>query len=190
MQKIVMLRKVSGEHHIFVPVKSLDANGPVPKSLVVTYFLKQLSFWKAIEGFGYLLAVTKLKSIDNGKIDGMSKVVDFSVAFQCRTFLPVEGEVLVGVVRMVLTTGVFMKCGPANFIYLSVIKMPNYHYVPGEKPHFLSNDLSRIEKDVVVRFKVFATRWNQQRREIDIIASLEGDGLGPVSLAGTEGVHL
>ncbi|KAK2972939.1 hypothetical protein RJ640_021996 [Escallonia rubra] len=177
-----------------IPASNLDKNGMVAPSLIVTCLLKHMLHWKAMARYGYFLAVTKLKSIGDGDFEELSGFVLFPVAFNCRTFLPVDGEVMLGVVYKIRRPGAFLKCGPMNYIYLSAQKMPDYHYVDGEKPHFLDDNLSRIEDGVVIRFVVFCKRWGNQvqdiGREFMILASLEGDSLGPISLPGTDGLEL
>ena len=73
----------------------------------------------------------------------------FPVVFSGIT-LKMFREILQGVVHKVLKHGVFLKCGPAQNIYLSHIKMPDYHYMPGENSIFMNDKHSKIEKDVVI----------------------------------------
>uniref|UniRef100_A0A5B7BQD2 DNA-directed RNA polymerase subunit n=1 Tax=Davidia involucrata TaxID=16924 RepID=A0A5B7BQD2_DAVIN len=180
--------------HVMIPAKNLDRNGLVPRSSIVSCLLKDLLIWKATEEYGYFLTVTKLKSIGNQEFEESSRDIICPVAFFCRTFLPVNGEIMLGVVHTVHRHGVFLKCGPMKYIFLSARKMPNYYYVDGKNPLFLSNDLSRIEYDVVIRFMVFGVRWTKKKWEIErefmILASLEGDCLGPISLPGSNGMDL
>ncbi|CAK9148321.1 unnamed protein product [Ilex paraguariensis] len=189
-----MLCEVECCYPVVIPAKSLDRSGLVPQSTIVTCLLKQLLNCKAAEECGYFLAVTNLKSIDNGKFNDSDKYLLFLVTFCCRTFLPVNGEVMLGVVQSIHRRGVFLKCGPMKYVYLSARKMPNYYYVDGKNPYFISDDLSRIENDVVIRFMVFGVRWttkNQQvEREFMILATLEGDRLGPISLPGSDELGL
>ncbi|OIS98857.1 dna-directed rna polymerase v subunit 7 [Nicotiana attenuata] len=78
----------------------------------------------------------------------------------------------------------------STFVNLNVRKMPNHNYVSGEKPFFLCDDHARIENEVAVRFMVFAVRWNDDRRNFDVLASITGDSLGPISLNGLDGLEL
>ncbi|XP_071690923.1 DNA-directed RNA polymerase IV subunit 7-like [Rutidosis leptorrhynchoides] len=185
-----MLHDIECLQHVIIPTKDLDANGMVPTRSVVTNLLKQLSMYKAIEEFGYFLGVTKLKTIDNGRKLDSTKYIDFLVAFNCRTLLPVEGEVMIGVVHTISRFGVFLKSGPMNIVYLAPRKMPNYYFVDEGKPLFMSNDLSRIEKGVLIRFVVFATKWIQRTRDVRVLASIDGESLGPVATAGLDGFEL
>lgn len=184
---------------VIVPVQNLQKGGHIPKSLVMMRLLYQLSVVKATAEIGYFLAVTKLKSIEK---DGSGTVccecqsshhLIFRVTFCCRTFMPQKGEVMVGTVYRVLRRGVMIKCGPMNLVYLSSQLMPTYQYVEEEDPFYLSNDLSRIQKDVFIRFMVFAFRWNDgdsTRRQFEILATIQGDCLGPISLAGSDEMEL
>ncbi|KAK4478160.1 hypothetical protein RD792_017442 [Penstemon davidsonii] len=138
--------------------------------------------------YGYLLAVTKLISIGHG-LKASRCCTCFPVEFRCRTFIPVDGEIFTGVVKRVLERGIFLKSGPMNIVYLPSVKMPNYNYVSeeNEKPVFMRDDLSKIGIGVVVRFVVFAVKWTEDRlREFRVLASIDGDGLGPVSLNGLD----
>ncbi|KAF5816652.1 putative nucleic acid-binding protein [Helianthus annuus] len=185
-----MLLEVECLHEVVIPTKDIDTNGMVPARLVVTNLLKKLTAYKALDGDGYILGVTKLKTICKGKRHESTKCFSFLVAFICRTLLPMKGEVMFGIVHRVLRTGVFLKSGPMELVYLSAQKMPNYHLVDEGNPLFLSNDLSRIEEGVVIRFVVLATRWRQMNCDISVLASIEGDSLGPVATAGLDGFEL
>ena len=68
--------------------------------------------------------------------------------------------------------------------------MSNYYYVPGVKPVFLSNEVSKIQKDVVVGFLVLAVRWINASRDFEMLASVDADSLGPVSLPGSDELDL
>ena len=105
----------------------------------------------------------------------------FPVIFNAITFKIFKGEILEGVVHKVLKNGVFMRCGPIENVFLSNSKMPNYRYVPGENPCFMSDKMSKIGKDVTVRFVVIATKWLEDDTEFLALVSLEGDYLGPVT---------
>ncbi|KAI8561207.1 hypothetical protein RHMOL_Rhmol04G0320100 [Rhododendron molle] len=59
--------------------------------------------------------------------------------------------------------------------------MSDYKYVPGENPIFMNDKLSKIEKDVVVRFIVIGTKYIEVEREFQAVVRLECDFLGPVS---------
>nr|XP_004247645.1 DNA-directed RNA polymerase V subunit 7-like [Solanum lycopersicum] len=177
--------------YVVVPMEDIKKSGELPGNIIIRRLFSQLTFLRATEDCGYFLKVTKVKSVGNGKLLDSSKYIMFPVTFHSLTFLPKIGEVLVGIVVEVCRHGVFLKCGPMNSIYLSVRKMPNYNYVPGENPFFICNDQSRIENEVAVRFVVYAMRWSRTLvRKFDVLASIEGDCLGPVSLNGFDGLEL
>ncbi|CAN4120449.1 unnamed protein product [Withania somnifera] len=175
---------------VAVPVEDIKESGECPGNIVVRSLFKQLTCLKATEHCGYFLKITEVKRVDNGKLLNSSKHISFPVTFCSLNFLPKIGEVLDGIVIDVSRRGVFLKCGPMNSIYLSVQKMPKYNYVSSENPFFLCDDQSRIENEVAVRFKVFAMRWSETYRKFDVLASIEGDSLGPISLNGFDGLEL
>ncbi|OMO95558.1 hypothetical protein COLO4_15784 [Corchorus olitorius] len=181
-----MFSEVELQREVKVHVGNLEKNGRVSQRSIVVRLLEDLFNEKASEVHGYFLSVTSLKSIGKGNVvDELGNIV-FPVVFTCRTFKPSKGEVLQGVVRCICRGGVFLRCGPVRTIYLSAWKMPNYHYVPGEKPVFLSDELSKIDKDVVVCFLVLAVRWINTSREFQMLASLDANSLGPISLPGSD----
>ncbi|KAK3009180.1 hypothetical protein RJ639_013520 [Escallonia herrerae] len=186
-----MLHEAECYYHVPIPAKDIDKNGKVALSSVATCLLKCVLELKADERCGYFLAVTKLKSI--GKGYEFSGSCYFRVDFNCRTFLPVDGEIMVGVVYAIRRSGAYLKCGPMNYVYLPARKMPGFHLVDGKNPHFLADNLSRIKNGVMIRCKVFAARWIEKIRHIErefiILASLEGDGLGPISMPGYDKMH-
>ncbi|KAL6189523.1 hypothetical protein ACLB2K_040911 [Fragaria x ananassa] len=170
---------------VVVLAEKLDKDSPFSsKSVITTQLLKDLLKEKASKDHGYFLKVTALKKVGTGQILDHSRKMLFHVAFSCRTFIPLQGEILEGVVYKVHNLGVFIRCGPLNYAYLSARKMPNCHYVAGTKPFFLKGDLTKIEKKVVVRFRVLHARWTAKSREIRnefvVLGSMVGDSLGPV----------
>ncbi|ONI26518.1 hypothetical protein PRUPE_1G030200 [Prunus persica] len=183
--EVELLREVA------VLAENLDRDKLVSSRFIVTRLLEGLLSEKADEDLGYFLAVTGIKRIGKGEVVHNSGDVFFPVVFNCRMFLPRKGEILEGVVDHVHRLGVFLRCGPVKYVFLSARKMPNYRYVVGEKPVFLHDDLARIEKDVVVRFEVFGVRWMRREditKEFMMLATLQGDLLGPVT--GPDGLDL
>ncbi|XVF38351.1 hypothetical protein REPUB_Repub20aG0093900 [Reevesia pubescens] len=185
-----MFFEVELQRDVKVHVRNLNRNGLVSRRSILACLLKDLFKEKACEDHGYFLAVTSLKRICKGDIMDESGIMVFTVVFTCRTFKPLKGEVLQGVVRKISQHGVFLRCGPVRNAFLSAWKMSNYHYVPGAKPVFLSHELSKIEKDVVVCFLVLAVRWVNASRDFEMLASVDADSLGPVSLPGSDELDL
>lgn len=197
-----MFSEVELLRDVTVDAENLKRNSLVthPQSVIATRLLEDLLSEKASKDHGYFLAVTGLKKIGKGKVVEESGVVFFPVVFNCRTFLPYEGEILQGIVHRVFRHGVFLRCGPIKYAYLSARKMPGYRYVgfqkvPGQKyghdrkPLFVSNEFAKIENGVVVCFMVLAVRWFENwgniKNEFGMLATLEGDSLGPISLSGS-----
>ncbi|XVF62970.1 hypothetical protein PTKIN_Ptkin09bG0051400 [Pterospermum kingtungense] len=185
-----MFIEVELQRNVKVHARNLNKNGMVSRRSILVCLLKDLFKEKASEDHGYFLAVTSLKSIGKGDIMDESGNMVFTVVFTCRTFKPIKGEVLQGVARHISQGGVFLRCGPIRNAFLSAWKMSNYHYVPGAKPAFLSNELSKIQKGVVVCFLVLAVRWINASRDFQMLASVDADSLGPVSLPGSDELDL
>ncbi|CAK7327187.1 unnamed protein product [Dovyalis caffra] len=169
--------------------EKLDRNGSVSQRSIITQLLKELLSTKASKDHGYFLAVTNLKSIGKGEVMNKTGDVLFCVVFNCRTFMPMKGEILLGVVHRTFRHGVLLRCGPVKYIFLSARKMPNYQYISEQNPAFLNDELARIENNVVVRFSVLDVRWIEKmwdmRRDFMMLASLVGDSLGPISSCGS-----
>ncbi|XP_050208831.1 DNA-directed RNA polymerase V subunit 7 [Mercurialis annua] len=175
-----MYLKVQLPWNVIIPANQLDAKGIMLQRSIVVRLLEDFATKKATEDLGYYTAVSTLERIGEGKVREHTGDVLFPVTFKAITFKIFRGEVLEGVVHKVLKHGVFLRCGPIESIYLSCLKMPDYHYVPGENPVFLNDKTSKIEKGVVVRFIVIGTKWLEAERDFQALVSLEGDYLGPV----------
>ena len=176
-----MFLKVQLPWNVIIPAENLDAKGLMLQRSIIVSLMNDFATRKATKDLGYFLAVTTLESIGEGRVRQQTGDVLFPVVFSGMTFKLNRGEILEGVVHKVLKHGVFLRCGPVENIYLSCLKMPDYRYVPGENPVFLNDKLSKIEKDVVVRFIVIGTKWMEVEREFQALVSLEGDYLGPMS---------
>ncbi|KAF3456867.1 hypothetical protein FNV43_RR01521 [Rhamnella rubrinervis] len=167
---------------------------PISQQSIITRLLEDLLREKASKDYGYFLAVTSLKRIGKGEVVDESGDVFFPIVFNCRTFLPLRGEILQGVVHQIFRLGVLLRCGPIKYAFLSARKMPGYKYVPGENPLFFSNELGKIETDVVVSFMVLDVRWIEKRGDIKMefmmLASVDGDSLGPITLSGSDELDL
>ncbi|RAL38393.1 hypothetical protein DM860_002371 [Cuscuta australis] len=194
-----MIKEFGCEDLVAFPLDVVaKTGGQIRTSAVVIQVLQNLRRTGAHELCGYFLSVTKFISIGTLKLLPLSKIVIIPVKYNFRSFLPTPGEKLVGIVRRVFPTAVLLSCGPMNVIYLHQLKMPGYKYVGGdaEKPAmFQRDDLTRIEKDAAVRFKVLDARWSDVgggllKREFKILASIEGDAgdsLGPVAVVESDG---
>ncbi|EXB38410.1 DNA-directed RNA polymerase II subunit [Morus notabilis] len=197
-----MFSEVELIRDVTVDAENIKSDGLVsrPQSFIMTRLLEDLVREKASKDHGYFLAVTSLKKIGKMKAVEESGDVFFPVVFNCRTFLPYEGEILQGIVHCIYRHGVFLRCGPIKYAYLSARKMPGYQYVYGQKmacqkcghdrkPLFVSNEFAKIENGVVVCFMVLGVRWFENwgnvKNEFGVLATLEGDSLGPISLSGS-----
>ncbi|KAL3728377.1 hypothetical protein ACJRO7_033030 [Eucalyptus globulus] len=176
-----MFLKVQLPWNVIISAEDLDAKGLMLQRSITIRLLDDFACKKATKDLGYFCAVTTLDSIGEGKVRQYSGDVLFPVVFSGITFKLLRGEILDGVVHKVFKHGVLLRCGPVDNVYLSNQKMPDYKYVPGENPVFLNDKLSKISKDVTVRFMVIGTKWLEVEREFRVLVSLEGDFLGPIS---------
>ncbi|KAK7285234.1 hypothetical protein RJT34_19998 [Clitoria ternatea] len=178
---ITMFLKVQLPWNVIIAAEDLKPESLMLQRAIVICLLRDFAVKKATKDLGYFLAVTTLEKIGEGKVRQHTGDVLFPVVFNAVTFRIFKGEISEGVVHKVLKHGVFMRCGPIENVYLSNTKMPDYHYVPGENACFMNEKLSKIGKDVKVRFVVIGTKWMEADREFQALVSLEGDYLGPIS---------
>ncbi|GAA0175072.1 hypothetical protein LIER_28325 [Lithospermum erythrorhizon] len=76
-----------------------------------------------------------------------------------------------------------------SFKSLSELNKPNLS--PEEEYQvLLNNDRSRIQIGVAIRFVILAARWAETEGEYGVLASLVGDSLGPIALAGNDGLDI
>ncbi|OIV93299.1 hypothetical protein TanjilG_13126 [Lupinus angustifolius] len=176
-----MFLKVQLPWNVIIAAENLQPESLMLQRSIVVRLLSDFAIKKATKDLGYYLAVTTLETIGEGKVRLHTGDVLFPVVFNAITFKILKGEILEGVVHKVLKHGVFMRCGPIENVYLSNLKMPGYHYVPGENPCFMNEKMSKVGKDVRVRFVVIGTKWMEAEREFQALVSLEGDYLGLIS---------
>lgn len=176
-----MFLKVQLHWNVIIAAENLQPEGLMLHRAIIVRLLSDFAVKKATKDLGYFLAVTTLEKIGEGKVRQHTGDVLFPVVFNVITFKFFKGEILEGVVHKVLKHGVFMRCGPIENVYLSNLKMPDYRYVPGENACFMNDKMSKIGKDVTVRFSVIGTKWMEAEREFQALVSLEGDYLGPIS---------
>ncbi|KAJ6816121.1 DNA-directed RNA polymerase V subunit 7 [Iris pallida] len=179
IKKMVFL-EVELPWNVLLPPDQLNTQGLLLHKAIILRLLQDIASRKAAKEHGYYIAVTSLNKIGEGKIRDLTGDVLFPVTFKCLTQKPCKGEILVGKVDKILMHGVFLKSGPYDNIFLSDKKMGDYSYMSGENPMFVNDDQSKLEKDVMVRFKVLGFRWIEFDRGFQMLATLAGDFLGPL----------
>ncbi|CAH2079172.1 unnamed protein product [Thlaspi arvense] len=200
-----MFSEVEMTRDVAICSKDLKSQSP-PHHQILSRLLEDLMCESASKEHGFHLGITAVKSIGNNKNKNdddhhQKQVLTFPVSFTCRTFMPVEGDVLQGVVYKVYSNGAFIRPGPLRHAYLPAVKMPAYRYFPAgseeEKACFRREDLTKIAAGVVVRFKVLAVRFVESRphekgNDVHVLVTLEDDDdtLGPISLAGPDDPYM
>ncbi|KAG8370336.1 hypothetical protein BUALT_Bualt14G0106200 [Buddleja alternifolia] len=167
--------------NVVIPAENMNAKGLMLQKAIITRLMTDFAAKKASKDLGFYLAVTTVGSIGEGKVRQHSGDVLFPVDFSCITFKMLPGEVLEGIVHKILKHGIFLKCGPAEKVYLSHQKMDDYQFVPGENPYFMNGKSSKIEKGVVVRFVVIGEKFMEAEKDFQAVVSLEGDYLGAIA---------
>ncbi|KAG7626248.1 DNA-directed RNA polymerase IV subunit 7 [Arabidopsis thaliana] len=173
-----MFIKVKLPWDVTIPAEDMDTGLMLQRAIVIR-LLEAFSKEKATKDFGYLITPTILENIGEGKIKEQTGEIQFPVVFNGICFKMFKGEIVHGVVHKVHKTGVFLKSGPYEIIYLSHMKMPGYEFIPGENPFFMNQYMSRIQIGARVRFVVLDTEWREAEKDFMALASIDGDNLGP-----------
>lgn len=171
--------KVKLPWNVMIPAEDMDMKGLLQRSILIR-LLDDFASKKATKDLGYLVALKDLEEIGEGRIRENNGEVVFPVVFTGVTFKIFKEEILNGVVHKVFKSGVLLRSGPCETVYLSNLKMPGYEYIPGEDPVFVNQNLSRIQIGSTVRFVVLAVDWREAEKDFIVLASLVGDYLGPV----------
>ncbi|CAA7012825.1 unnamed protein product [Microthlaspi erraticum] len=172
-----MFIKVKLPWNVTVPAEDMDMKGQLQRSILIR-LLDAFASKKATKDLGYFVALKDLEEIGEGKIRENTGEVVFPVVFNGITFKIFTGEILNGVVHKVFKSGVLLRSGPCETVYLSNLKMPGYDYIHGEEPIFVNQNLSRIEIGSSVRFVVLAVDYREAEKDFIVLASLVGDFLG------------
>ncbi|KAL6522716.1 hypothetical protein OROHE_016563 [Orobanche hederae] len=166
--------------NVILPAENLTINGLMLQKAIITRLMADFAAKKASKELGFFLAVNTVVNIGEGKVRQQSGDVLFPVDFSCITFKMLSEEVLEGTVHKILKHGVFLRCGPAENVFLSHKMMEDYEYMPGENPYFMNVKSSKIEKGMVVRFLVIGVKFMEAEKDFHAVGSLQGDYLGPV----------
>ncbi|KAJ4887155.1 DNA-directed RNA polymerase IV subunit 7 [Raphanus sativus] len=174
-----MFIKVKLPWNVIIPAEAMDPNGHMIQTAVLTRLLDAFASKKATKDVGYFIALKSLEEIGEGRIRETTGEIVFPVVFSGITFKMFKGEIVRGVVHKVHKSGVFLRCGPCENVYLSHYKMPGYDYVGQGNPLFVNENMSRIQIGSTVRFVVLDIQWKEAEKEFIALASLEGINLGP-----------
>ncbi|XP_050373210.1 DNA-directed RNA polymerase V subunit 7-like [Argentina anserina] len=170
-----MYLKVKLCWNVVIPPKSLQIDGVKFQTELSRRLLNAFSEERATKDLGYLLAVTTVESIGDGKVRPGTGEVKYPVVFNCITFKLFPGEIIHAVVCKVMWHGVCLRCGPVENLFLSANRIPDYQYIPRDDDSMFLNPAksqSRIRKDVTIRCIVIATRWSDADREFRVLVDL------------------
>ncbi|KAF8088974.1 hypothetical protein N665_0522s0003 [Sinapis alba] len=174
-----MFIKVKLPWNVMIPAEAMDPNGLMIQRAVLIRLLDAFASKKATKDLGYFIALKNLEEVGEGRIRETTGEIVFPVVFSGITFKMFKGEIVHGVVHKVHKSGVFLRCGPCENVYLSQYKMPGYDYVAQGNPLFMNHDMSRIQIGSTVRVIVLDIQWKEAEKEFIALASLEGNNLGP-----------
>ncbi|XP_022777226.1 DNA-directed RNA polymerase V subunit 7-like [Durio zibethinus] len=118
-----MFLKVKLTWNVVGPAKGLYAKGLMLQRSIATSLVDDFAEKGATEDIGYLMAVKPWRAMERVKfrIKGMWFSLWFSLESPSKYLVE----------RL-------WRTGPVDNIHLSGLKMPNYHYTPGENPAFAS----------------------------------------------------
>ncbi|PKU68082.1 DNA-directed RNA polymerase II subunit RPB7 [Dendrobium catenatum] len=166
---------------VVIPFSMLTFASLPSRKVILLNLLKQIYGRKASENHGHYIAVMNLNAISELQINEVTGDAFVPVYFNCATVKPYIGEILIGTVTTILESGIFLKSGPMDNIYLSKTMMGGYENSLSEEPMFLKmNGLSYMKKGTKVRFRVFDIKWIKSLKVFNVTATILGDYLGPL----------
>lgn len=175
-----MFLKLQLTWNVIIPPKNLKRDGSLPIEAIASSISNQFADRKTSIDLGYVVAAPTLNKTGEGKINFFTGDILFPVTFSCITFKMAPGEVFQGTAQSIVPLGVFLRCGPADKIYLPHTKMPDYKYVHEDEP-FFRNKTSIIKMGAVLRFVVANVSYIEAENEIRVVVSIDEDGLGVVN---------
>lgn len=108
--------------------------------------------------YGYIISITQLMEIGNGKIDDTIGFATVPVKFKAVVCKPVKNEVVDAVVDEVTKLGFFAKVGAVN-IFVSKHSIPPTMKFETNGSLYTDDQGSRIVKNGEVRLRIVKTRF-------------------------------
>lgn len=144
---------------------------------------------KSVEGscsgrYGFVVTVTDIHSVGDGKIREGAGLAIFPVDFNAIVFRPFKGEVFDAVVTQVNKLGFFAQVGPLSVFVSKHLIPADMSFDAQSNPAAYVSQVSdeqpqRIKKDVEVRLRIIATRIDAT--EIFAIGTIKDEYLGLIS---------
>eukprot|EP01024_Parvocaulis_polyphysoides_P004786 TRINITY_DN11190_c0_g2_i3.p2 TRINITY_DN11190_c0_g2~~TRINITY_DN11190_c0_g2_i3.p2 ORF type:complete len:176 (+),score=8.17 TRINITY_DN11190_c0_g2_i3:58-585(+) len=130
--------------------------------------------------YGFIVCVSSLKSIGQGKIRMDSTgYATFNIEYECIVFRPYRGEVVDTIVTSVTQMGFFAECGPCTIFVSSALIPDDFNYQSTDIPMFLSGDEEvRIQQGSEVRLRIIGVK--AESHEMFCIGTIKDDYLGVI----------
>uniref|UniRef100_A0A7S4B3S9 DNA-directed RNA polymerase II subunit RPB7 n=1 Tax=Chrysotila carterae TaxID=13221 RepID=A0A7S4B3S9_CHRCT len=131
--------------------------------------------------YGFVICVTQVTSIGDGRIREGAGVVTFQLKFTAIVFRPFKGEVLDAVVTTVNKMGFFAEVGPLQ-VFVSKHQTPTDMVFDAQSnpvsyvQHNIDEQPVRVTKDSEVRLRVIGTHFDAS--EIRAIGTIKENYLG------------
>lgn len=131
--------------------------------------------------YGFIIAVTGIDSIGDGKIQPGQGFVVYPVKYKAIVFRPMKGEVLDAVVSQVNKVGIFVTIGPMNgFVSRHAIPADMEFDPASNPPCYRSTDEDvSIEQEDELRVRIVGLRV--EAKDIFAICTIMDDYLGLVA---------
>ncbi|GLJ37080.1 hypothetical protein SUGI_0751470 [Cryptomeria japonica] len=132
--------------------------------------------------YGYVVAVTRVKTIGDGLIRCGDVHVTFPVKFECIICRPFKNEIFEARVSRVIANGFFAEAGPLQF-FVSVFCMPPRRFElercdDGQFQFVDGHASEKIVPGTEVRISVMGIRFDVT--EVSCVATMCGDFLGVI----------
>jgi len=132
--------------------------------------------------YGYIVCVTEVEEIGDGRIRDDIPEVSFPVEFRAIVFRPFKNEVLDGVVTQMDQFGIFVEVGPLQ-VYVSDQQIPSDYTLNTDlQPHWAyehnEDPELKITIDTEVRMKLMNVRI--ELTEMAAVGTLNVNYMGPL----------
>lgn len=120
---------------------------------------------KITNDIGVVLAITKIKNIGEGRILPGDPSVHYPISFKALTWIPIDREVVEGIVVDVTEFGAFVRCGALDgLVHISQI-MDDYVSYDEKNSQFVGKQSRRVLKEGdLVRARIISISLKEQSK--------------------------